>query len=455
MLTQANLRRKKAGTISAGQLGDHVRTNTIIVVNSMVGYQASFRFTPLATFLTLQPQDLEAVEQGWVLVDPETNRQWNQRQDFDALRLHVLRAFRLTHCSRWSTWVVHIVAMRQWNGPRHELARLSENHLRECSVKIRKTNNGVRNAALVIRVAVFPSGASPVILIGSADIKTEQVRAGPADETRPAMAKQYLRLTRSTRASGRQNKVGNGFLYGTINVRHQLTKYTTSTVDTRSQQMVHLDYKGGDVMPDSVGKKSVFERELGWSGLGWSLDSNSIHLLLVQKTWRLLHTPTVVGGPGTSETIRRILNTANIRVGFQRGNTLRSALVQLRDRLPANRTRDCVYKIKCSDCIKVYIGQTARELHTRIGEHKRKINKPPRNADEYRASLKDSAIAEHALDTGHKIDLENVEVLRRGLRSTSQRLMAEAVEIAKHPSVNRIEGVELARVWRTVLDQSS
>ncbi|GAA50220.1 phospholipid-translocating ATPase [Clonorchis sinensis] len=143
------------------------------------------------------------------------------------------------------------------------------------------------------------------------------------------------------------------------------------------------------------------------------------------------------------------------RVGFQKGNTLRSALVQLKDRLPASRTRDCVYKIKCSDCIKVYMGQTARELHIRIGEHNRKINKPPRNADEYRALLKDSAIAEHALDTGHKIDLENVEVLRRGLRSTSQRLMAEAVEIAKHPSVNRIEGVELARVWRTVLDQSS
>ncbi|GAA50970.1 retrovirus-related Pol polyprotein from type-1 retrotransposable element R2, partial [Clonorchis sinensis] len=36
MLTQANLRRKKAGTISTGQLGDHVRTNTIIVVNSML-----------------------------------------------------------------------------------------------------------------------------------------------------------------------------------------------------------------------------------------------------------------------------------------------------------------------------------------------------------------------------------------------------------------------------------
>ncbi|KER28028.1 hypothetical protein T265_05073 [Opisthorchis viverrini] len=75
-----------------------------------------------------------------------------------------------------------------------------------------------------------------------------------------------------------------------------------------------------------------------------------------------------------------------------------------------------------------------------------KIRRPPRNADEYQALLKDSAIAEHALDTGHKIDLENVEVLRRGLRSTSHRLIAEAVEIAKHPSVNRMKGVELASV---------
>ncbi|KER21172.1 hypothetical protein T265_10449 [Opisthorchis viverrini] len=49
---------------------------------------------------------------------------------------------------------------------------------------------------------------------------------------------------------------------------------------------------------------------------------------------------------------------------------------------------------------------TVRELHIGIGEHSRK-NRPPRNADEYQALLEDSAIAEHALDTGHKTDLEN------------------------------------------------
>ncbi|KAG5449238.1 hypothetical protein CSKR_100670 [Clonorchis sinensis] len=46
----------------------------------------------------------------------------------------------------------------------------------------------------------------------------------------------------------------------------------------------------------------------------------------------------------------------------------------------------------------------------------------------------------HALDRGHRIDLENMEVLRRVLPFTPQRLIAEPVEITKHHSVNRIEG---------------
>ncbi|GAA51623.1 hypothetical protein CLF_106479 [Clonorchis sinensis] len=173
--------------------------------------------------------------------------------------------------------------------------------------------------------------------------------------------------------------------------------------------------------------------KLRGSGYPASLIRRQLRRVLVpvakpKREW--LGTAVITYKPGTSEIIRRILNTANIR-----------------DRLLANRTRDCVCKIKCNDCIKVYMGQTARELHTRIGEHKRKINRPPRNADEYQALIKDSAIAEHALDCARiwnlDLNLENVEVFRRGLRSTSQRLMAKAVEIVKHPSVNRIEGVEL------------
>ncbi|GAA48528.1 hypothetical protein CLF_101717 [Clonorchis sinensis] len=209
---------------------------------------------------------------------------------------------------------------------------------------------------------------------------------------------------------------------------------------------------------EEVDRKAVqpeVKKRLQDSGYPVSLIKRQLRRVLVptprpNKEW--IGTAVIPYKTGTSEVIRRTLNTANSRVAFQKGKTLRSVLVQLKDRLPVDRTRNCVYRIKCNDCTKVYIGQTARELHTRTGEHKRSINRPPRNIGEYQAIVDDSAMAGHALDTGHRIHLENVDILRRGLRFTPQRLVAEAVEIAKHPSVNRIEGVELASVWRAVLD---
>ncbi|KER29234.1 hypothetical protein T265_04082 [Opisthorchis viverrini] len=76
----------------------------------------------------------------------------------------------------------------------------------------------------------------------------------------------------------------------------------------------------------------------------------------------------------------------------------------------------------------VYMGQTVTELHNRIGGYKRRINKPPRNAEEYQTLINDSAMAVDAFDTGHRIDLENVEVLRRGLRFRPQWLIAEIAQ---------------------------
>ncbi|KER28512.1 hypothetical protein T265_04651 [Opisthorchis viverrini] len=90
---------------------------------------------------------------------------------------------------------------------------------------------------------------------------------------------------------------------------------------------------GGGVMPDSVGKKSVFEGELGWSGLGtvilfihcWSENLAKIKFcseeLSISHTtaadwkkflreacaWRLLKTPTAIGGPGLHVEIDRTL----------------------------------------------------------------------------------------------------------------------------------------------------
>ena len=54
------------------------------------------------------------------------------------------------------------------------------------------------------------------------------------------------------------------------------------------------------------------------------------------------------------------------------------------------------------------------------------------------------------------IDLDNIAIIRRGIKSTPQRLMAEAIEIAKASnSVSKVDRVELSGTRRAVLNRSA
>ena len=65
------------------------------------------------------------------------------------------------------------------------------------------------------------------------------------------------------------------------------------------------------------------------------------------------------------------------------------------------------------------------------------------------------ALANHVLDTGHSVDLDRVEVIRKNLKFTSHRLVAEALEIMKSPnSLNKVEGIQVSGVWRAILSHS-
>ena len=60
-----------------------------------------------------------------------------------------------------------------------------------------------------------------------------------------------------------------------------------------------------------------------------------------------------------------------------------------------------VYKIHCSDCQATYIGETGRNLTTRLTEHKRATKKGDLNNN----------IAEHHLKTNHAIDWDSATCL--------------------------------------------
>ena len=68
----------------------------------------------------------------------------------------------------------------------------------------------------------------------------------------------------------------------------------------------------------------------------------------VAKQW--FGTAVIPYKSGTSDAIRKVLNDANVRVVFSRGQTLRSTMVHLKDPLPLDRTPNCVHKINCRDC---------------------------------------------------------------------------------------------------------
>ena len=91
----------------------------------------------------------------------------------------------------------------------------------------------------------------------------------------------------------------------------------------------------------------------------------------------------------------------------------------------------------CSDCYFVYIGQTKRDLKSRLTEHKLAIkNQEPEK----------SALCENYMRFDHLIDWNNSKILKTEAYY-STRLTSKAWFINSHPHVmNRSDGTSLPRV---------
>ena len=108
-------------------------------------------------------------------------------------------------------------------------------------------------------------------------------------------------------------------------------------------------------------------------------------------------TATILYIRGTSETIARILQPYNIRVVHKPITTLRRVLTNITDKDKPKDRQGAVYKIKCCDFQASYIGETGRNLTTRLTEH----NRATRNGDV------NNHIAEHHSKTKHQIDWDS------------------------------------------------
>ena len=89
----------------------------------------------------------------------------------------------------------------------------------------------------------------------------------------------------------------------------------------------------------------------------------------------------------------KILKIFNVHVVFRNTHTVKNVLIK---NSPRNN-EGCVYCITCKDCDKVYIGQTGKDLNTRIKQHQYSV----------RSGQLSSGIFVHVKDMGHSIDWNN------------------------------------------------
>ncbi len=119
--------------------------------------------------------------------------------------------------------------------------------------------------------------------------------------------------------------------------------------------------------------------------------------------------------------------------------SLRSTLVRVKDRLPAQEQRNVVYKIPCSECSSSYVGQTCRQFGTRMKEHKGTIRRQDEN----------SLLALQCLTTGHAVDWDRDTVVGKGTPKYKREYLEAWNTTSVNQSMNLDPGYKALREhWR-------
>ena len=121
-------------------------------------------------------------------------------------------------------------------------------------------------------------------------------------------------------------------------------------------------------------------------------------------------------------------------------------LVHPKDKVDKQKKAGVVYKIPCNQCEKVYIGETGRQLGTRITEHRKeaeKISERDFTRSTRRASTNEhhkSAITDHVCHNNHTMNWEASEIVEQE-SDKFKRWIKESIFIrSSTPIVNRDEG---------------
>ena len=181
--------------------------------------------------------------------------------------------------------------------------------------------------------------------------------------------------------------------------------------------------------------KRKMERKQGTN----NLDNNNVEKTEPKKYISLPYVP------GTSELLRRIFSTHNIKCSFHSPTTLRRFLSKPKDQVPIEEQNNVIYKIPCGDCQAVYIGETKRSFGTRYKEHFSAVKNG--NVAKYE-------IAEHSWKYDHRIDWDNKTIIDRERFLIARKAKETIHSLADKNHINSISYV-LPDIWLPILQQQN
>ena len=123
----------------------------------------------------------------------------------------------------------------------------------------------------------------------------------------------------------------------------------------------------------------------------------------IRNTEKLKRFTSIPYAEGVSEPISQILTQVGIGVTSKPHHTLSSLFRKPKDPINFEQKRGLVYQISCRDCNAVYVGETGRSTRTRKREY----------ADAVKTfNTKKLALSQHVMDFDHRIDWDNVKILK-------------------------------------------
>lgn len=151
----------------------------------------------------------------------------------------------------------------------------------------------------------------------------------------------------------------------------------------------------------------------------FKLAKNEIYPYLKQTKRNKFITLTYFGK--TTERIAYTLQRQNHQIAFKSHRKLSTLLFNAKDATDPIK-KSGVYKLTCSECNSVYIGQTGRNFETRYQEHFRS----------FRLKHSNSTFANHIIDCNHRFPkMDQLKILHTCEKGQKLNLL-EALEIDKH-----------------------